>query len=128
MDNVPFSIVNKEVETKQPVTFEEIEALVARINCNSISELEIIKKKCESMLKTSSWITFYLISDVIKKIDRILYKQTMSPEKTFSDICNIVSYINNYYTIDFNSGECFVKRENNHRNINSFKTISSLYI
>jgi|GEM_PF-5547719 len=130
MDNVgePFSPVNNEFEIKQPATLEEIEALVARIDCNSIFELEVIKKTFNRMLNTSSWIAFYLISDVIKKIDRILHKKTNFPEKMFADICSVISYLNSYYAIDCNSGECFVKNENNHRDINSFKFLSSLYI
>lgn len=113
---------------ERSAALEEIETLAARIDCGSASELEIIKKNFELMLNTPSWIAFYLISDVIKKLDRILYKKTNSPEKLFEEICGVVSYLNNYYTIDIGSGECLIKRENNHRNINNFRSFSSLYI
>lgn len=124
----PCPPVNDDPRVKGPAALEEIEKLAARIDCGSASELEIIKKKFERMLNTPSWIAFYLISDVIKKLDRILYKKTNSPEKLFEEIRVVVSYLNNYYTIDCGSGECLVKRENNHRNINNFRSFSSLYI
>lgn len=122
------SPLNDNSAAKLPVTLEEVERLAFSINCGSVLELEIIKKKFERMLNTPSWIAFYLISDVIKKLDRILYKKTNSPEKLFEEIRVVVSYLNNYYTIDSGSGECLVKRENNHRNINNFRSFSSLYI
>ncbi len=113
---------------KRPATLEEIERLTSRIDCDSVLELEIIKKNFEKMLNTPSWIAFYLISDAINKIDRIIYKKTTSPEKLFAEICSVVSYINNCYEINQDSGGCLVKRESNYRNINSFRSLSFLYI
>ena len=124
----PCPPVNEEPGVKRTATLEDIETLAARIDCGSAFELEIIKKNFERMLDTPSWIAFYLISDVIKKIDRILYKKTNSPEKLFEEIRIVVSYLNNYYAIDCGSGKCLVKRENNHRNIINFRSLSSLYI
>lgn len=124
----PCSPVNDDPVVKRPATLEDIEALAGRIDCGSVFELEIIKKKFERMLNTPSWIAFYLLSDVIKKIDRILFKKTNFPEKLFAEICCVISYLNNYYAIDCGSGECLVKRKNNHRNINNFRSLSSLYI
>lgn len=130
MDDVsePCSPVNNECEIKQPATLEDIESLIARIDCNSMSELEMIKKFFCRMLNAPSWIAFYLISDAIKKIDRLLNKNTPYPEKIFEDIRSVISYLNTYYEIDCSRGKCFLKNENNQRNINSFKSLSSLYI
>lgn len=116
-------------ETELPSTLAEIDLLIKSGVDRSPVELKKIKTALELMLNSSSWIVFHLVTDAVKKLNSILENKSASPEKSFEAVRGIISYLNDFYSIDNRSGECLVKPESGQRrDIKKFKFWSSLFI
>lgn len=118
----------KEIGTKLPSTLTEVDLLVKKSDGRSPAELTAIRTALERMSGSSSWIVFHLVSDAVKKINSIIEKSAVSPEKSFEAVRGIVSYLNDFYSTDKLSGECMVKAETGRHGVKNFKFWSSLFI
>lgn len=102
----------EEIGTRLPATLTEVDLLVKNSDGKSPAELRTIKTALEQMSGSSSWIVFHLISDAVKKINSIIERSAVCPEKSFEAVRGIISYLNDFYSTDKLSGECLVKSEN----------------